>query len=98
MNLVIGGYTFGGSGQPFESLLLGAFDGQRLRYAGLVGGWSAKGDPDLLYRMISNRHVAECPFTEKLQFDRFFYWCEPRWPSKSSTANAPLTGRLGSWW
>ena len=77
MNLVIGGYTFGGSGQPFESLLLGAFDGQRLRYAGLVGGWSAKGDPDLLYRMISNRHVAECPFTEKLQFDRFFYWCEP---------------------
>lgn len=77
MNLIVGGYTFGGSEQPFGSLLLGAFDGDRLRYMGSVGGGFAKGDPALVYRAVAGLHAGECPFTQEPALDRFSYWCEP---------------------
>jgi bifunctional non-homologous end joining protein LigD len=52
--LVIGGYTRSDkAGQAFKSLLLGAYDGERLRYAGHVGtGFTVKVAADLLKRML----------------------------------------------
>ena len=76
-NLVIGGYTFGGSEQPFGSLLLGAYDDGRLRYVGSVVGGFSRGGPGVVYDRISRLHAEDCPFTEEPEVDRFSYWCEP---------------------
>ena len=76
-NLVVGGYTFGGSDQPFDALLLGVFDGGRLRFAGAAGGGAGRGDRRFLQEMLTQRHAAECPFTAEPQTALFSHWCEP---------------------
>lgn len=76
-NLVVGGYTFGGSEQLFSSLLLGAYQDDELRYVGSVVGGFAKGGPALVYEMISQLHATDCPFDEEPFLDRFSYWCAP---------------------
>ena len=65
MNLVVGGYTFGGSRQPFDSLLLGVFEDGLLRFTGAAGGGTARGDQRLLHRMLSQRHTDQCPFARE---------------------------------
>ena len=77
MNLVVGGYTFGGSRQPFDSLLLGVFENGRLRFTGAAGAGTARGDQGLLYRMLSRSHTERCPFTQEPQVSLFSHWCEP---------------------
>ena len=77
VNLVVGGYTFGGSRQPFDSLLLGVFEDGRLRFTGAAGGGTARGDQGLLHRMLSQRHTAHCPFTREPRVSLFSHWCEP---------------------
>ncbi len=77
-NLVVGGYTFGGSEQPFASLLLGAYDGGKLRYVGSVAGGFSRGGPGAVYQRISQLHADECPFAEAPELDRFSYWCAPK--------------------
>ena len=76
-NLVVGGYTFGGAEQPFGALLLGAWDGARLRYVGSVAGGFARGGPGAVYAQISRLHAGACPFDREPELDRFSYWCEP---------------------
>lgn len=77
MNLVVGGYTFGGSRQPFDALLLGVFEDGRLRFTGAAGAGSARGDQRLLHRMLSQSHTARCPFTQEPRVSLFSHWCEP---------------------
>ncbi len=76
-NLVVGGYTFGGSEQPFASLLLGAYDGDKLRYVGSVAGGFSRGGSGAVYERISRLHTRDCPFVEAPHIDRFSYWCVP---------------------
>ncbi len=77
MNLVVGGYTFGGSRQPFDSLLLGVFEDGRLRFTGAAGAGTARGDQRLLHRMLAQHHTDRCPFTQEPHMSLFSHWCAP---------------------
>ena len=78
-NLVVGGYTFGGGSHKelFGSLLLGAYDGDKLRYVGSVGGGFTKQDLELTYATIGQLHTAESPFVDAPKVEKFLFWCEP---------------------
>ncbi|HCH36092.1 MAG: hypothetical protein CL743_02745 [Chloroflexi bacterium] len=76
-NLVIGGYTFGGTVLPFGTLLVGAFDQGEFRYLGNIGGGFGKCDVYMLYQLISRLHTDECPFINEPNLESFFYWCDP---------------------
>lgn len=76
-NLVVGGYTFGGGAQPFDALLLGVFEGGRLRFAGAAGGGAGRGGRRFLLETLAQRHTPECPFTSEPQTGLFSHWCEP---------------------
>ena len=77
MNLVVGGYTFGGSKEPFDSLLLGVFEDGLLRFTGAAGAGTARGDQRFLHQMLSQRHTTQCPFTREPRVSLFSHWCEP---------------------
>ncbi|MDE2838943.1 MAG: hypothetical protein OXL97_15755 [Chloroflexota bacterium] len=77
MNLVVGGYTFGGSKRPFDSLLLGVFEDGRFRFTGAAGAGTARGDQRLLHEMLSRLHTDRCPFTREPSVSLFSHWCEP---------------------
>ena len=77
MNLVVGGYTFGGSKRPFDSLLLGVFEDGRLRFTGAAGAGTARGDQRLLHQTLSRLHSDRCPFTQEPRVSLFSHWCEP---------------------
>lgn len=77
---VIGGFTRArGSRTGFRSLLLGAFDGTNLRYAGRVGtGFSAQQLEDL-HRQLKAMTVAQKPFVDAVpDIDDGVTWVEPR--------------------
>jgi len=79
--LVVGGYTVvsaaGRSRQPVERLFLGAYDGDRLRFAGDAAGLSGA-DAALLHRQLARLHRPETPFADPPQVPQLLYWCEPR--------------------
>ena len=78
-NLVVGGYTFGGGSRKelFGSLLLGAYDGDKLRFVGSVGGGFSKQDLELAHAAITQLHRERSPFVVDPKVDRFLFWCEP---------------------
>lgn len=78
-NLVVGGYTFGGGGRKemFGSLLLGAYDGNDLRYVGSVGGGFSPSDVEMVYGAITHLHRDTSPFADPPVVDKLLYWCEP---------------------
>lgn len=95
-HFVIGGYTFGGGRKkaPFESLLLGAYRGRALRYAGRATaslsnpeGWRTVG---LLERL----HTPDCPFEEAPPLNRFSYWCRPELACQVRTGERGSGGDL----
>lgn len=78
-NLVVGGYTFGGGARKelFGSLLLGAYEGGKLRYVGSVGGGFSKQDLDVTFATITQLHTVECPFADTPVVEKFSFWCSP---------------------
>jgi bifunctional non-homologous end joining protein LigD len=75
---VIGGYTApGGARTHFGAILVGAFEGDRLRYAGKVGtGFTGKTLADLAQRFARLRR-ATSPFVDAPRM-RDATWLEPR--------------------
>lgn len=78
-NLVVGGYTFGGGAREelFGSLLLGAYQGNKLRFLGRVGGGFTKQDCEIAYSAISQLHMDASPFAEAPTVDKLLFWCDP---------------------
>jgi bifunctional non-homologous end joining protein LigD len=77
---VVGGFTRArGSRAGFRSLLLGAFDGEQLRYAGRVGtGFSAQ-QLDDLHRQLKAMTVPKKPFADAVpDIHDGVTWVEPR--------------------
>ena len=74
---VIGGYTDpGGSREHFGALLVGLFDGAKLRYAGKVGtGYTQKVLADLAARLESRR-TDSSPFTTRPK-EKGAHWVRP---------------------
>jgi bifunctional non-homologous end joining protein LigD len=75
---VICGYTAGkGSRSRFGSIILGVYQGSRLRYAGHTGtGFSEKVIDDLL-KQFKPLIVTECPFTTRPKTNGQTYWLNP---------------------
>ncbi len=77
---VIGGYTFGGGDRrrPFESLLLGAFNGSEFIYVGRATAGLSNPDGWRTVRLLEGLHASSCPFVTPPLVNRFSYWCEPK--------------------
>src|SRR5436190_23408829 len=76
---VVGGYTRGkGSRGPFGALLLGYWDGEKLRYASHVGsGFDDATVADAKKRLEPLRRET-CPFAEKPELHSPTVWVEPK--------------------
>lgn len=77
--LVIGGYTAPqGSRERLGALLVGHYDGKRLRYAGKVGTGYDRGTLELLHARLAPLHRATSPFAEGPVPKGDIRWVTPR--------------------
>jgi bifunctional non-homologous end joining protein LigD len=92
---VIGGYTDpAGSRTGFGALLVGHYDGGRLRYAGKVGtGYSRELLHDLAARL-ARLERADAPFTGDGLPRRSAHWVEPRLVAQIGYTELTREGRL----
>jgi bifunctional non-homologous end joining protein LigD len=92
---VIGGFTPpSGSRIGFGSLLLGAYDGPKLRYMGRVGaGFSARQLEDL-HRQLKAITTKERPFAERPPDSTRVTWVEPRLVVEVEYTERTRDGRL----
>ena len=78
-HFVIGGYTFGGGRrkEPFESLLLGAYRGRELAYAGRATAGISSTEGWRTVKLLEGLHTPHCPFADPPALQRFSHWCQP---------------------
>lgn len=79
-DFVIGGYAFGGArrkGEPFNQLLLGAFDEGRFDYIGSVSGGLPDSEARQLLARLEPLHVLRPPFHDPPPIARLIYWTRP---------------------
>lgn len=93
--LVIGGFTEpAGSRSGFGALLVGYFDGQRLRYAGKVGtGYTREVLLDLR-RVLGDLEVARSPFTGRVPGARGVHWVRPELVAEVAFSEWTADGKL----
>ena len=79
LTAVVGGYTLApGRGRGFDAILIGAFDGARLRYLGQVSGGFSPAEAREFARLLPAAQTSQCPFSDPPHMDRLFYWCKPQ--------------------
>lgn len=95
-HFVIGGYTFGGGQKkaPFESLLLGAYQGKALRYAGRATASLSNPEGWRTVELLERLHTSDCPFSEAPPLNRFSYWCRPEIACQIRTGERGPGGEL----
>jgi len=91
---VIGGYTDpGGSREHFGALLVGLFDGDKLRYAGKVGtGYTQKILADVAKRLRALKSPT-CPFSERPK-EKGAHWVRPELVAQIGFAEWTEDGKL----
>jgi bifunctional non-homologous end joining protein LigD len=78
-DFVIGGYTEGkGSRAPLGALLVGYWEGKRLRYASHVGSGFAGEMLSRIRARLEPLRATECPFAERPELHRKTQWVRPR--------------------
>jgi bifunctional non-homologous end joining protein LigD len=92
---VVGGYTDpAGSRTDFGALLVGYYEGERLRYAGRVGtGYSAATLAELGARM-RKLETSKSPFVDARPIPRGTHWTRPRLVAQIGFAEWTTDGRL----
>ena len=92
---VIGGYTEpAGSRTDFGALLVGYYDGDRLRYAGKVGtGYTAQRLAELGIRL-RRLEIRESPFADARPIPRGTHWTRPELVAQIGFAEWTAEGRL----
>jgi len=92
---VVGGYTDpAGSRTDFGALLVGYYEGDRLRYAGKVGtGYSAERLSELGAR-VRKLEILESPFADARPVPRGTHWTRPRLVAQIGFAEWTQDGRL----
>ena len=82
---MIGGYTPpGGSRKHFGAILVGYYDGSKLKFAGKVGSGFTTKSLSMLYKRFREEERADCPFVDL--------------PSKLATGQVRPTGGQGGEW
>ena len=94
-DFVVGGYTRGkGARGPLGALLLGYWEGGKLRYASHVGsGFDDRTLKDLKARLEPLK-TAKCPFAEKPPLNAPTTWVEPKVVAEVTFANWTPDGAL----
>jgi bifunctional non-homologous end joining protein LigD len=93
--LVIGGFTDpAGSRVGFGALLVGYFDGQRLRYAGRVGTGYTRDVLLELRRDLGSLEVATSPFAERVTGARGVHWVRPQLVAEVAFSEWTADGKL----
>jgi len=92
---VVGGFTAPqGDRSYFGALVLGVWDGKKLRWAGNVGtGFDQKALADL-YRRMQPLITDKCPFAERPQPDRGMTWVKPELIAQVKYLNWTQDNRL----
>ena len=92
---IVGGYTDpAGSRTDFGALLVGYYEGDRLRYAGKVGtGFSAERLTDLGARL-RRLETSESPFVDARPIPRGTHWTRPELVAQIGFAEWTADGRL----
>jgi bifunctional non-homologous end joining protein LigD len=92
---VVGGYTDpAGSRTDFGALLVGYYEGDRLRYAGKVGtGYRAETLAELGARL-RTLEIAESPFADARPIPRGTHWTRPELVAQIGFAEWTADGRL----
>ena len=95
-HFMIGGYTFGGGQKkaPFESLLLGAYQGKALRFAGRATASLSNPEGWRTVELLQQLHTPECPFEQAPPLNRFNYWCRPELACQVRTGERGSGGEL----
>ncbi len=77
LEAVIGGYTAARGGQPFGALLVGLYDGGRLRFAGGVGTGFNQQTQEAVWRELQPRRTDRCPFADYPKTRERPFWVRP---------------------
>ena len=95
-DVVIGGFTMGGADarEPFQTLLVGAYDGGALHYLGGVSGGFSAEDREALQRTLSGVASDQPYFANPPQVHELLYWCEPSVVAHIEYGEAGADGRL----
>lgn len=93
---VIGGYTFGGGRRRdvFHGLLLGAYQGGQLRYAGQATGGYSEMEARGLAGHLSKLHTAQSPFADPPAIQRLIFWVRPEIVCQARFSHWSPQGRL----
>jgi bifunctional non-homologous end joining protein LigD len=92
---VIGGYTEpGGSRTDFGALLVGYYDGRRLRYAGKVGTGYTAATLRSLGARLRELETPESPFVDARPVPRGVHWTRPALVAQIGFAEWTREGRL----
>jgi bifunctional non-homologous end joining protein LigD len=91
---VIGGYTEPKGGREyFGALLVGLYDGPRLRFTGKVGTGFAQKTLSDLWEKLSRLRVTECPFAPPLRMKEA-HWVKPELLAQIAFAEWTADGKL----
>ncbi len=92
---VIAGYTKPLRGRKyFGSLILGLYDGGKLKYIGNVGTGFDEKLLKLLYEKLQRIRTDENPFEKVLKFKRRFFWIKPKYVCRIKFTEWTNEGRL----
>jgi DNA ligase D-like protein (predicted ligase) len=93
---VVGGYSFGGNRKElFSSLLLGLYDDQQnLVYVGSVGTGFSQPEAKLIYSVLQQFHISDCPFSTIPDVKRLIHWCEPALVCQVEYGEFTVDGKL----
>lgn len=85
---VIGGFSAGeGVRGDLGSLLLGVYEGKKLRYAGRVGTGFTETSLNDVYKKLKKREIEESPFDLKSPKERNLHWVKPELVAEVTFAN-----------
>jgi bifunctional non-homologous end joining protein LigD len=91
---VIGGYTAPKGGrQHFGALLVGLYDGPRLRFTGKVGTGFTQKTLESLWQKLNGLHVQDCPFTPPVRM-KDAIWVKPALVAQIAFAEWTADGKL----
>ena len=93
---VVGGYSFGGNRKElFSSLLLGLYDdNQNLVYVGSVGTGFSQQEAKLIYGVLQQLHIPDCPFSTIPDVKRLIHWCQPALVCQVEYGEFTVDGKL----
>ena len=93
---IVGGFTIGDGSRrsTFGALLLGRWDGDRLRFVGSVGTGFSDADATSIRRALDQMILDDCPFDEEASLPADARWVQPTLVASIGYRDVTAAGRL----